>query len=233
VFVVWQTAASTRLVSPTFLPGPLDIAKALYSLAVSGQLWLDLSASMIRIGAGWAIGASVGLAVGTGMALFSPVRALGSPIISALYPIPKIAILPLLILWLGIGEFSKIVTISAGVFFPIAIATYTSIDGVPRTLIRMSQSFNVPLHRIIFQTLLPGSLPGIMTGVRISVATSLLVLIAAEMIGAKYGLGAFILLSGNLMRSDHLLAGVVVISILGLTVGFILTRLEKLLFQWR
>jgi ABC-type nitrate/sulfonate/bicarbonate transport system permease component len=119
------------------------------------------------------------------------------------------------------------------VFFPTAIATYASIDAVPRNIIRMSQVFGVPMMSIVFKTLLPGSLPGILSGMRISIATALLLVVAAEMIGAENGIGAFVMLAGNLMRSDQLLAGVVVISILGLLIGVVLSALEKSLFRWR
>src|SRR6185312_9039086 len=108
-------------------------------------LWHQLSASLLRIGAGWAIGSALGLLVGLSMGLSSLSRAIGMPLVSALYPIPKIALLPLLILWLGIGEAPKVATIAAGVFFPTVIATLAGVDGASRNLIRMGQSFNMPM----------------------------------------------------------------------------------------
>lgn len=157
----------------------------------------------------------------------------GVPFVSALFPIPKISLLPLLILWLGIGEASKITTIALGVFFPTAIATYAAIDAVPRNLIRMAQSFDMPAADVLRKIVLPGALPGILAGFRISTSIALILLVSAEMIGAEYGIGAFILQAGNLMLTDQLLAGVLMISILGLVVGTGLTRLEKRLLRWR
>jgi ABC-type nitrate/sulfonate/bicarbonate transport system permease component len=153
--------------------------------------------------------------------------------VSALFPIPKISLLPLLILWLGIGEASKVATIALGVFFPTVIATYAAIDAVPRNLIRMGQSFGMAVPDVLRKIVLPGALPGILAGFRITASIALILLVSAEMIGAQYGIGAFILQAGNLMLTDQLLAGVAILSILGLAIGTGLTRLEKWLLRWR
>lgn len=233
IIALWQFVSSVGAVDPLFLPSPLRIAEALRQLAVTGELWRHLSASLTRIALGWTIGTVLGLSLGIAIGLFSLARAVGIPMVAALYPVPKIALLPLLILWLGIGEASKVATIAAGVFFPTVIATFGGVDAVPRNLIRMAQSFNVPTGRIVRQVILPAALPSILSGFRISVSTSLLLLVAAEMIGAQYGLGAFLLMAGNLMQTDQLMAGVVILSILGLLVGIVLSLLERSLLAWR
>jgi len=171
--------------------------------------------------------------VGIAMGLSSVTRAVGMPMVSAIFHIPKIALLPLFILWLGIGEAPKVVTIASGVFFPTVIATFAGIDSVPRNLIRMAQSFNVPVSGIIWKIVLPSALPGILAGFRISMATALLLVVTAEMIGAQFGIGAFLLTAGNLMQTDDLMAGVVILSILGLSLGAILTLTEKAFLSWR
>lgn len=233
ILAAWQLATSTRLVNPLFLPAPSNVLVALWHLAVSGELWLHFSASIQRIAWGWSIGTVLGISFGLLVGLFSPVRAVGIPLVSAIYPVPKIALLPLLILWLGIGEPSKVTTIAASVFFPTVIATFSGVDSVPRNLLRMAQSFNVPLSRIVWNVLLPGALPGLFSGFRISIASALLVLVAAEMIGAQYGLGSFLITAGNMMQTDRLMAGVVVLSALGLTMSFLVSCLEKRLLSWR
>jgi NitT/TauT family transport system permease protein len=233
LFGLWQASISLHWVDPVFLPSPVSICEALWSLARSGDLWLHLSTSLMRIGSGWIIGTILGLVVGTAMGLSSVTRAVGMPLVSAIYPIPKIALLPLLILWLGIGEAPKITTIASGVFFPTVIAAFTGVDSVPRNLIRMGQSFNMPMSGIIWKIILPSSLPGILAGFRISIATALLLVVSAEMIGAQFGIGAFLLTAGNLMQTDDLMAGVVILSILGLCFGAILTMVEKAFLSWR
>jgi ABC-type nitrate/sulfonate/bicarbonate transport system permease component len=233
IIAAWQIATGTGLINPIFLPSPMRVLEALWALAISGDLWRHLSASLTRIGYGWTLGTAFGIGAGLAIGLFTVARAVGLPLVAAIYPIPKIALLPLLILWLGIGEASKVATIALSVFFPTAIATFSGVDSVPRNLIRMAQSFNVPLWRIVWQVLLPGALPGMLAGFRISIAAALLVLVAAEMIGAQFGLGAFLILTGNMMQTDRLMAGVVIVSVLGLTMSVIVSFLERRLLRWR
>lgn len=233
VIAIWQVAGSSGLVNPLFLPAPSAIVRALYQLAVSGALWQHLSASLLRIGVGWLLGTAAGVAVGFAIGLSRLARSVGITFISALFPIPKIALLPLLILWLGIGEEPKIATIALGVFFSTAISVYSGVDAVPRNLIRMAQSFNVPFATIVRKVIWPGALPAILAGFRITASVALLLVVSAEMIGAQYGIGAFVLQAGNLMQTDQLLAGVVILSVFGLAVGRVINWLETRLLHWR
>jgi ABC-type nitrate/sulfonate/bicarbonate transport system permease component len=233
VIAVWQLAGSAGWVNPLFLPAPLAIVRAIYRLAASGALWEHLSYSIMRIGAGWILGTVAGVIVGFAIGLSGLARSVGITFISALFPIPKIALLPLLILWLGIGEEPKIATIALGVFFSTAISVYSGVDAVPRNLIRMAQSFNVPFHAIVRHVIWPGALPSILAGFRITASIALLLVVSAEMIGAEYGIGAFVLQAGNLMQTDQLLAGVVILSLFGLAVGRLINWLETRLLHWR
>jgi len=233
LIVLWQLAGSIGLVNPLFLPTPLAICRAIYQLAISGALWHHLSWSLMRIGVGWMLGTVAGVAVGFAIGLFTVARSVGITFISALFPIPKIALLPLLILWLGIGEEPKIATIALGVFFSTAISVYSGVDAVPRNLIRMAQSFNVPFSTIVRRVIWPGALPSILAGFRITASVALLLVVSAEMIGAEFGIGAFVLQAGNLMQTDQLLAGVVILSLFGLLVGKLINLLEARLLHWR
>ena len=233
VIGLWQIAGSAGLVNPLFLPTPAAIARAIWQLAVSGALWRHLSVSIMRIGTGWILGTIAGVTTGFAIGLSSLARGIGITFISALFPIPKIALLPLLILWLGIGEEPKIATIALGVFFSTAISVYSGVDAVPRNLIRMAQSFNVPFHAIVLRVIWPGALPSILAGFRITASVALLLVVSAEMIGAEYGIGAFVLQAGNLMQTDQLLAGVVILSLFGLAVGRLINWLETRLLHWR
>ncbi len=229
----WQLAGSAGWVNPLFLPAPSAIVRAIWQLAISGALWHHLSWSIMRIGTGWLLGTVAGVVVGFAIGLSSLARGVGITFISALFPIPKIALLPLLILWLGIGEEPKIATIALGVFFSTAISVYSGVDNVPRNLIRMAQSFNVPFHTIVIRVIWPGALPSILAGFRITASIALLLVVSAEMIGAEYGIGAFVLQAGNLMQTDQLLAGVVILSLFGLAVGRLINWLETRLLHWR
>jgi NitT/TauT family transport system permease protein len=119
------------------------------------------------------------------------------------------------------------------VFFPTAIAAYSGVDAVPRNLIRMAQSFGLSPRDVIWKVVLPGALPNILAGFRVSASIALILLVAAEMIGAEFGIGAFVLAAGNMMRTDQLMAGVTMLSLLGLVIGAVLSRLERRLLRWR
>ena len=233
VIGLWQLAGSAGWVNPLFLPPPSAMGLAIWKLALSGALWNHVSASVLRIGSGWILGTVAGVIVGFGIGLSSLARGVGITFISALFPIPKIALLPLLILWLGIGEEPKIATIALGVFFSTAISVYSGVDAVPRNLIRMAQSFGVPFASIVRRVIWPGALPSILAGFRITASVALLLVVSAEMIGAEFGIGAFVLQAGNLMQTDQLLAGVVMLSLFGLAVGKLINMLEARLLHWR
>ena len=151
----------------------------------------------------------VGLVTGTSALM----DRIGTPIVNALYPIPKIALLPLFILWLGIGELSKVTIIALGVFFPVAMNTYSGVKNVDTLLIKVAVSFNA--------------------GLRLAAGTSLLLLVAAEMIAAQEGIGALILHYGDLMITDRLMAGVIVLSLLGLIFNLGLQWLEHKIVPWK
>src|SRR5258708_379026 len=140
VIGIWQLAGSAGWVNPLFLPAPSAIAMAIYKLALSGALWRHLSYSIMRIGTGWILGTMAGVMVGFAIGLSSLARGVGITFISALFPIPKIALLPLLILWLGIGEEPKIATIPLGAVFSTPISGYTDVDKPPRNLSPLAQS---------------------------------------------------------------------------------------------
>lgn len=230
---VWWLSTARGWVTDLSLPRPGDVLAALIDMAGDGSLGQHLAASGQRLGLGWLIGALAGVAVGFAVGLSSIARSSALPLVTALFPIPKIALLPLFILWLGIGEISKVATIALGVFSPMVIATFGGVDGVDRSLIRMAQSFGVPTWTIIRRIILPGAMPGILSGVRISASIAIILLTAAEMIGAKYGVGAMVLASGNLMQTDKLVAGVLVLSSVGLAISQAIGWAERRLLRWR
>jgi len=230
VIALWEAGCQTGLIHPLVLP---EAAVALMDLAESGLLWKHLGASLQRLIVGWTCGTALGVTVGFMIGLFSLARAGLVPLVAAIFPIPKIALLPLFIIWFGIGEGSKVATILFGTFFPTVVATYGGVDNVDRGLIRMGQSFGLSWPSIVRKIILPGALPGILPGFRISAAIAIVLLVAAEMIGAEFGVGAYILLAGSLMAMDQLIAGVALLSVMGLTVSWLIGRAERRLRTWR
>ena len=237
VFVIlialWEGLSRIGWINPLVLPSPAEIFTALQELWRSGDLWRHMGASLQRLAIGWSLGSTVGIAVGMIVGLSSLARAGLLPVVSALFPVPKIALLPLFIIWFGIGESSKVATIAFGAFFPTVIATYSAVDGVDRQLIRMAQSFGVRGAALVRKVILPGALPGILSGFRISISIAIILLVAAEMIGAQKGIGTYILTAGALFRTDQLLAGVALLSLLGVTLAWLIGVLERYFLRWR
>lgn len=237
VFVVlialWEAGSRTGVISALVLPAPSEAFEAFRQLVASGLLWKHLEASLYRLVVGWSAGTALGVGIGLLIGLFSIARAGLSPLVSAIFPIPKIALLPLFIIWFGIGEGSKVATILFGTFFPTVIATYGGVDNVDRTLIRMGQSFGLSWWSIVRKIIVPGALPAILSGFRISASIAIILLVAAEMIGAEFGIGAYILLAGSLMATDQLIAGVAILSTMGLCVAWLIGRAERFFLRWR
>jgi len=237
VFVVLialaEIGTQTGFITPLTLPKPSDVLKTFGELYSSGLLWKHLSVSLSRLVVGAALGASVGIAVGVMIGLFSYVRAGLLPLVAALFPIPKIALLPLFVIWFGIDEGSKYALIAFGTFTPTVVATYGAVDNVDRNLIRMGQSFNLSWMSIVRKIVLPGAMPGILSGLRISLAIAIILLVAAEMLGAEYGIGAYILEAGSLYDLERLFVGVAILSILGVTLSACIGMIERRLLRWR
>lgn len=214
-------------------PAPSAIGTALVELAASGQLMLHLGASLRRLAIGWGAGVSTGIVVGLAVGTWTGARSIGLPWVAAISSIPKIALLPMFIIWFGIGEGSKYATIAFGTFFPTVVNTYGGVDDVSRNLIRMGQSFGLSKAAILRNIVLPGSLPAILSAFRISSTVGIILLVAAEMISAEYGIGAYVLQQQNLFQLDRLMAGVIVLMCLGLVIYAAIALLERRLLRWR
>ena len=231
--VLWELVTRTGWVPPLFLPSPLEVLGAGLEMLRSGELGVHIATSLRRIVLGFGLGALLGVTVGLAVGFWSLAEAVGNPLIAATFPIPKIALLPLLILWLGIGEASKVAVILLGVFFPMAIYTYTGVRTADPLLIRAAVSFGAGRWSLIRKVLLPSALPMIFAGLRLGAGTALLLLVAAEMIAANSGIGFLVLNAQNLMETTKLMVGIVLLSLLGVCSHWLLARLERLAIPWR
>ena len=202
LLAIWELVCLSGVVSSLFLPAPSAIINALLEMIADGEIGVSLAASLYRILAGFFVGSLIGLAVGLVTGTSALMDKIGTPIVNAIYPIPKIALLPLFILWLGIGELSKVTIIALGVFFPVAMNTYSGVKNVDTLLLKVAASFNASWWMTMKSVVLPNALPMIFAGLRLAAGTSLLLLVAAEMIAAQVGIGALILHYGDLMITD-------------------------------
>lgn len=231
--LLWELLARVGWVPRLFLPAPSDVVGEMVEMVTSGELFVHLGSSLVRLVAGFAIGALAGISVGVAVGFWSLAEAVGTPVIAATFPIPKIALLPLLILWLGIGESSKVAVIALGVFFPLAINTFTAVRHADQLLIRAAVSFGAGRWSVIRKVMLPSALPMIFAGLKLGAGTALLLLVAAEMIAVESGVGFLILHAGNLMETTKLMVGIVVLSLLGVLSHWFLNWLERVIIPWR
>lgn len=237
VFVILIALAEigtrTGVISNLTLPRPSAVLETFVQLWSTGLLWKHLLPSLQRLFVGAAMGITAGIALGVMIGLFSYVRAGLVPLVAALFPIPKIALLPLFVIWFGIDEMSKYMLIAFGTFTPTVVATYGAVDNVDRSLIRMGQSFGLSWWSIIRKIVLPGAFPAILSGLRVSVSIAIILLVAAEMLGAQFGVGSYILEAGSLYDLEKLFAGVTILSVMGLIVSFVISLIEKRFLSWR
>ena len=233
VVVLWEIFARLGLVPVLFLPSPLGVVAEGADMIASGELLMHLTASLKRLLLGFIVGGGLGVIVGVAVGFFSVAEAIGEPLIAATFPVPKIALLPLLILWLGLGEPSKVAVIALGVFFPMAINTYTGVRQADPLLVRAAVSFGARRWSVIRKVILPSALPMIFAGLRLGAGTALLLLVAAEMIAVESGIGFLVLHAGNIMATTKLMVGIVVLSLLGVLSHWGLSRLERAAIPWR
>lgn len=233
LILVLEALTRAGLITSLTLPIPSDVFWTLIELWQSGLFYKHMVPSLTRLVVGALFGCTVGLSVGVLIGLFSLARAGLVPLVAAIFPIPKIALLPLFVIWFGIDEASKYALIAFGTFTPTVVATYGAVDNVDRTLIRMGQSYSLSWASIVRKIVLPGAMPGILSGLRISMAIAIILLVAAEMLGAEYGIGAYILQAGSLYDLERLFAGVAILSVLGVLVSTLIGFFERTLLKWR
>ena len=233
IIALLEWGTTSGFISDLTLPKPSGVFQAFIELYNSGLLYKHMLPSLTRLFVGALMGITAGVTVGLFIGLFSFVRAGLLPLVAALFPVPKIALLPLFVIWFGIDEGSKYALIAFGSFAPMVVATYTAVDNVDRSYIRMGQSFGLKWSSIVRKIVLPGALPGILSGLRISLAISIILLVAAEMLGATYGIGAYVLEAGSLYDLERLFAGVAILSLFGVILNWLIGVIERRVLSWR
>jgi ABC-type nitrate/sulfonate/bicarbonate transport system permease component len=233
LLALWEIATRTGMLDDRFFPAPSSIASTFVDLIQSGELWTNTWISVRRVMLGLAMGAAPALVIGLLMGLYRPVRAALDPIVAATYPIPKSAIVPLLLLIFGLGEMSKIVMVAIGAFFPVVINTCAGVREIPPIYRDVGHNYGASRWQEFRTIALPGALPLIMTGLKLAVGLGLILIVIAEMIGAKSGLGFMIWNAWQVFAVPTMYVGLITISILGVLFTLALTELERLLVPWR
>ncbi|OCT12963.1 ABC transporter permease [Paenibacillus pectinilyticus] len=233
LLIIWQVAGDLGLFSPSFLPTPLEIVAEFRTLIASGELSQHLAISLQRALVGFLIGGSIGLLFGFFVGFVQKLEVLLDPSFQMLRMIPHLAIAPLIILWFGFGETSKIVIIASGAFFPMYIYTFLGIRSVDYKLFEVAQVLNFSKTKQIFRLILPASMPGILLGLRLSVAISWLGLVVAELIGSQEGIGFLINYGKQNSNAELIFVGVIIFAVIGKLVDSLVRWLEKRWLSWR
>jgi NitT/TauT family transport system permease protein len=234
--LVWVAVTEGGLVDRKFLPSPADIAQQGVLLAKEGYigtpLYEHVLASLLRTFVGFICGAVLAVPLGLSLGYSDRVYAIVSPFLSALRPIPVIAYIPLVILWFGIGEFSKILLIALTAFLYITVNAAAGVRSISIDLIRASQSLGVTNRQLFMHVILPGSLPYIFTGLKVGAAISWAVVVAAELVAAQRGLGYMIMDAATFFRIPTVYVGIVLIGVIGFGIERAIAVLERRLVHW-
>ncbi|WP_369244824.1 ABC transporter permease [Streptomyces sp. R41] len=233
LLALWQLLSSTGVLTSDVLASPGTIARVGSDLIADGSLPHAMGVSLQRV----AVGLLFGTVVGTGLALISGLFRIGEDLVDAsvqmLRTVPFVGLIPLFIIWFGIGEAPKIAIITLGVSFPLYLNVYAGIRGVDSQLIEAGESLGLSRWGLVRHVVLPGALPGAMTGLRYSLGIAWLALVFAEQINADAGIGFLMVQARDFLRTDVIVVCLIVYAFLGLLADFIVRTLERLLLQWR
>jgi sulfonate transport system permease protein len=233
LLVVWQLGSSLGLISSQTIASPTEDALAFWQLAASGELWYHLLASLRRVGEGLGFA----LVFGVGLALFAGLSRRGEHLIDALMQmlrtLPFLGLVPLLILWFGIGEAPKVLLVALGATFPIYLSLFSGIRGVDVKLLEAARVFGVRGHGLIRHVVLPGALPSAFIGLRYGLGVAWLSLVVAEQVNASSGIGYLINQARDFMRTDIILVGLIIYSLLGLATDALVRAAERTMLAWR
>lgn len=232
VIALWQLAAMTGALNSNYFSSPASIVKVFVESVTSGRLFTNLAASLYRILLGFVVGAVPGIAVGLLMGVSARARAILEPTLNAIYPLPKIALLPLFIMIFGIGETSKWATIAIGVFFPVMINSFAGVKNIEPIYKDVAKNFGARRWQYYRTVALPGAMPFIFAGLRIGLGVALLLIVAAEFVATTSGLGYMIWNSWQAFRIEDLFIGLGVIASLGMIGNALLRLLELWACPW-
>ena len=229
----WELTTQTGMIKPIFISSPTAIVKAAYALFASGEIYQDLYVSGTEFVVGFALAILFGIPLGLLAGWYRRFYFVIDPFISALYATPRIALLPLIIIWLGIGIWSKVGIVFLGAFFPICVNSLAGVRTVDEELIKAARSFGAGDMRIFRTVVLPSSVPFVLTGLRLGVGRGLVGIVAGELYAATAGIGHLINVAGATFQTAKVFVGIIVIAAFGMFFVEILTRLERKFDKWR
>ena len=232
--IVWELVGNVyQLINPMFMSAPSLIAKAGVELFRSGEIWNDLYVSGVEFAWGFALSVVVGIPFGIGIGWYKKMAYIFDPFINAMNATPRVALLPLIIIWLGIGILSKIGIIFIGAVFPLMINTRDGVKTTPITLVDAARSFGASQWQIFKSVVVPSTVPFVLTGLRLAVGRALIGVFVGELYAATAGIGFMITVAGATFQTDKVFVGILIFIITGLVVTDILDRIERRFDEWR
>lgn len=236
-FILWEAFSrineSAKLFNPNFLPAPTVLLQEAWELARTGIIAESILSSTIRILLGFVIGSAAALALGVIMSKYKSVEFWFSPVLNLIGPIPALALLPLFIIWFGIGEFPKVLLIAWTTFIPVLVYTLDGFKSVPSTLIRSALSLGASERQIFARVMLPSALPNFLVGAQVSLGLSFSALIVSEMMGAKSGLGYIIVDARNYFKISNMFIAIILIGLEYSLFSYLLKLVERKVMAWR
>ncbi len=232
VVVAWGIL-SRVMSNPQVLPGPGATAEAAWKLLADGSLPSDIAASLTRVIEGWLIALAVAIPLGGAMGRIEPIRRTFGTLIELVRPIPPIAMVPIAILWFGIGWASQLFIVSYGAFFPMVIGVYDAFRNVDRLYEQAARSLGCNGVALFRRVVVMAALPSVISSMRVGLGLAFVSLVAAELIAASTGLGALIANSRVTFQTDHMLVGMITIGIIGFLLGWVMQKIEKRVLRWR
>lgn len=233
LLIVWEWQSRVGGLSTLFFPAPSVIADALLKTSISGELLTNTGITLIRVILGFVIGGVAGTFLGLLMGWSGRLRYIVDPLIAASHPIPKLALLPIIIIIFGLGETSKVVIIAVTVFFPMLINSMAGTRQISPIQFEVASSYKVNRSRTFLRVVLPGSLPFVLAGARLALNIALLITVAVEMLSVSDGLGAMVWLAWQTLRTEELYASIFVVSVLGVLFNILLQRITLFLVPWQ
>ncbi|MGH2435466.1 MAG: ABC transporter permease [bacterium] len=233
LLLVWEILSRTGVADPRFFPPPSTIIRTLVDMVRSGELPFHIGVSLRRILIGFVLGSVPAVLLGLAMGLARPLRALLMPIVAAIYPIPKIAIYPLIIFYLGIGEASKVTIVALSIFFLVLLNTMAGVLGLDRAYFNIARAYGAGARSIFTTVAMPGAMPQIFTGLKLAMGFALIVIVGAELLGSDAGIGFLIWRSYQIFAIEAMYVGLLVTAMLGWLATIALDWLERLAMPWR
>ena len=231
--VFWQLAVTLRFVNPLFTSSPVQIVRTSIAMFSEGEIYNDMEVSGLEFFWGYALSIAVGVPLGILMGWYNKVNAIFEPFVSALYASPRIALLPLVVIWFGIGLGSKIAIIFLGAVFPILINMVTGVRTVDRDFIKVAKSFGASDWQLFMTVVFPSTVPMLLAGLRLGLGHALVGIVVGEMYAATAGIGYMISVAGSTFRTDQVMVGIIIIAVLGVGLTEALRAIERRFERWR